>query len=125
MKLFRTIDELEISGSIRELAEIQRSLENANDAYNRTFTFDNSGSPEPYEFLEAQLKVCISSGAACATFSDNEGVKISGNLESLRVLASFFNFELDAVPGEHNHWDEACDSSYFASGSLPLVVSVS
>ena len=125
MKLYRTLDELEISGTISELAEIHKSLNSATENYSEVFTFDTSGSPEPYKFLDSTLRVSFSPKSACATFNVNDGVIITGNVESLKALASFFYFESDSKSGEHCHWDNACDPEYTAQETLPIVVSVS
>lgn len=124
MKLYRTLDEIEITGSIEELAEIHKSLINASGDYNKTFVFDTSGSSKSYGFLEKNLTISISSKQACALFDEHKGLVITGNLDSLRVLGSFFDFESDAKSGEHYHWDSACDPQYTSENTLPIVVSV-
>ena len=124
MKLYRTVDELAISGSIKDLAEVYKSLKGATENYNKTFIFETLGSPKPYDFLERQLKVSISTEPACISFVENEGVIIKGNIESIQCLASFFDFESDANTGTHYHWDNCCDSEYTSESTLPLVVSV-
>jgi len=125
MKLFRTIDELEISGTVSELTEIKCSLEKAEDGLVYVFKFDCSGSSMSYDNLEPELKVRVSSGPACATFREEDGVTISGDLKSIEVLASFFDFDTNASSGEHCHWDEACGSEYVSTNTIPMVVSVS
>jgi hypothetical protein len=124
MKLFRSLDELEISGSVSELAEIHKSLINATENYSETLFFDTSGSPKPYDFQEKKLTISISPDPACALFNEELGVVITGNVASIRVLASFFDFELDAKTGEHYHWDNLCDSEYTSENTLTIVVSV-
>ncbi|WP_046005560.1 hypothetical protein [Pseudoalteromonas rubra] len=124
MKLFRAIDELEISGTVSELAEIKRTLEKAEDGQVYVFTFDCSGCSMSYDSLEPELKVQVCSGPACATFREEGGVTIRGGLKSIEVFASFFDFDLDSASGEHYHWDEACGSEYVATNSIPMVVSV-
>ena len=124
MKLYRTVDELEISGSIHELAEIHKSLISASDNYNETFIFDKLGSAKSYDLLEGKLTISTSHEPACASYNENLGVVITGNVASLKVLASFFDFELDASIGEHYHWDNACDLEYTSENTLPIVVSV-
>ena len=124
MKLYRTTDELEISGSVAELAEIYKSLNGVTENYSETFIFETIGSPEPYDFLEKQLKISTNSEATCVTFNQIEGVVIKGNINSLKVLASFFDFDTDANVGDHNHWDNCCDSKYTAESTLPIVISV-
>jgi hypothetical protein len=124
MKLYRTIDEVEISGSINELAEIHQSLISASENYNETFIFDTSGSSKPYDFLEGKLTISISFKPACASFNEKTGLVITGNVASLKALGSFFDFESDAKAGEHYHWDNACDPEYTSEDTLPIVVSV-
>jgi hypothetical protein len=124
MKLYRTVDELAITGSIKELAEVYKSLKGATENYSETFIFETLGSPKPYDFFEKRLQVSISTEPACATFNQDDGVIIKGNVESIQCLASFFDFESDAKTGEHYHWDNCCDSRYTSESTLPIVVSV-
>ncbi|MEG3755746.1 hypothetical protein [Psychromonas arctica] len=124
MKLYRTLDEVEISGSINELAEIHKSLMSASDNYNETFIFDTSGSSKSYDFLEEKLTILTSPKPACASFDENIGLVVSGNIASLKAFGSFFDFEFDAKTGEHYHWDNACDPEYTSRDTLPIVVSV-
>ena len=124
MKLYRTLDEVEISGSINELAEIHKSLMSASDNYNETFIFDTSGSSKSYDVLEGKLTISTSPKPACASFDENIGLVITGNIASLKAFGSFFDFELDAKTGEHYHWDNACDPEYTSKDTLPIVVSV-
>lgn len=125
MKIYRTTDEVEITGSVEELREVFLKLEAVEENDMLIFEFDTNGSPEPFDYLESNLKLIVSNGPACASYKDAEGLKIQGDKQSILVLASFFDFDIGTESGSHNHWDEACGSNYVSENTLPIVISVS
>ncbi|EHR6782928.1 hypothetical protein [Vibrio parahaemolyticus] len=124
MKLYRSDGEIEISGSVEELQKVYKKIDSIQGKAQIVFEFDTNGSSGPYDFLESNLIVIVTNGPAIARYIDDEGVVIEGNVASLKVLASFFDFDLDTEAGCHYHWDEACDSQYVAPGTLPIVISI-
>ena len=124
MKLYRTDDEVSLSGTVEELQIICRKLDTVSETDQLTFSFETDGDSEPYDCLESTMIIKAADGPAMATFEEELGIIVEGSIESLRALASFFDFESDAEKGSHYHWDEACDSRYVAEGTLPIVVSV-
>ncbi|MDN3617211.1 hypothetical protein ACFFUS_00065 [Vibrio gallaecicus] len=124
MKLYRSDDEIEISGSVEELQKVYKKLNSIQAKAQIVFEFDTNGGSGLYDFLESNLTVTVINRPASARYVDGKGVVIEGNVVSLKVLASFFDFDLEAEVGCHYHWDEACDSQFVAPGTLPIVISI-
>jgi hypothetical protein len=124
MKLYRTYAELMISGSVSELQEVRTKIEGINDGGSIEIHFNTEGDAQPFDALEKRMIVRTGEAPAFAEISEGIGVVLTGNIESLLVFASFFDFEAESEAGSHNHWDEACDSNYVSLGTLPIVVAV-
>ena len=124
MKLYRSEDEVSISGDVTELQGIRLKIESINEKETIEFSFDTDSSSEPYKCLEKTMIVKADEGPAIAAYEDGTGIVVSGSIRNLDVFASFFDFEIDTESGCHNHWDEACGSDYVADGTLPIVVAV-
>ncbi|MFA0570182.1 hypothetical protein [Vibrio gallaecicus] len=124
MKLYRSDDEIEISGSVEELQKVYKKLNSIQDKAQIVFEFDTNGGSGHYDFLESNLTVTVINIPASARYVDGKGVVIEGNVASLKVLASFFDLDLEAEVGCHYQWDEACDSQFVAPGTLPIVISI-
>lgn len=124
MKLYRSEDEVSISGDVTELQGMRLKIESIKEKEAIEFYFDTHSSSEPYKCLERIMIVKAEKGPAIAVYEDGTGIIVSGNIRNLEVFASFFDFEVDTESGCHNHWDEACGSDYVADGTLPIVVAV-
>ena len=124
MKLYCMEDEVSIAGSVAELQEAKSKIEAIEDGKSIELKFDTSGNSEGFGALESTMIVQAGNGPAFAEYKEGLGVIFIGNVDSLKVFASFFDFEIGSELGCHYHWDEACDSNYVASGTLPIVVAV-
>lgn len=124
MKLYRSEDEVSVSGDVAELQDIRLKIERIKEKEEIEFIFDTDASSEPYKFLDKSMIVRAGEGPALAVYEKGMGIVVSGSLKNLEVFASFFDFEEDTESGCHYHWDEACGTDYVASGTLPIVVAV-
>ncbi|MGY0218402.1 Imm32 family immunity protein [Endozoicomonadaceae bacterium StTr2] len=124
MKLYRSDDEICVAGTVSELQQVRSQIENINEGGSITFTFDTSGSSTYYSALEESMIIKSGTGPALATYQKDLGIVVSGNLESLKSFASFFDFDEGDEAGCHNHWDSACGSDYVSDESLPIIVAI-
>ncbi|GGB22412.1 hypothetical protein [Agarivorans gilvus] len=124
MKLYRMDDEVSIAGSVKELQRIRSRIESIGENESIELSFDAEGCSGGFGTLEKAMIIKAGRGPAFAKYEDGVGIVLTGNIESLKVFASFFDFDPDSEVGCHYHWDEACDSNYVASGTLPIIVAV-
>jgi len=124
MKLYRSEDEVSVSGNVTELESMRLKIERIKENEAIEFTFHTDSNSEPYKSLERSMIVRADEGPAIAVYEKGVGVVVSGSLKNLEVFASFFDFEKDTKSGCHYHWDEACGSDYVADGTLSIVVAV-
>jgi len=124
MKLYCMEDEVSVAGSVSELQEVKSKIEAMSDGQLIELNFDTSGNTQGFGKLEPTMVISVGQGPAFAEYKEGLGIIFTGNLESLKVFASFFDFEEGSELGCHYHWDEACGSNYVASGTLPIVVAV-
>ena len=117
-------DEVSIAGTVNELQKVRASIAGIRNNEQVILDFETEGDPEPYGVLESTMIIKTGNGPAFAEYQENVGIVVVGNISSLESFASFFDFDTDAELGDHNHWDDACDSDYVTAGTLPIVVSV-
>ncbi|PUA27418.1 MAG: hypothetical protein B0W54_12615 [Cellvibrio sp. 79] len=125
MKLYCTKDEVSINGSVLELQEIKSKIEAMKEGDLIQLQFDTTGNTQGFDILESTMIIRAGSGPSYTSYQKGIGITFTGGIESLKAFASLFNFEEESELGCHYHWDDACDSNYVASGTLPITVAVS
>ena len=123
--LFTSPDELEISGSYREMKEIKVNLCSLSEGFNTELFIDadSSASPSPYERALNSIQAFVSSGPTKISVDGNK-VIIEGSSESFDGLSTFFSFNEGDPSGTHNHHEYIEGDIYIHPDSIPTVMAI-
>lgn len=105
MKLYCMDDEVPVFGSVSELQEFKSKIEAMSDGQLIELNFDTSSNTQSFVKLEPTMVIKVGQGPALSEYKKGLGIIFTGNLESLKVFASFFDFEEGYELGCHYHWD--------------------
>ena len=79
--------------------------------------------PAPYESKLCRLVIqCVDERVRVTIQADT--LHIVGSRDGLHAFCSFLQFDGDAVPGRHSHYEYYDKHPFIAPDSLPLVISV-
>lgn len=126
IKILESDLELELSGSIAELQQIFEAIHALVGGNETTLTHlaNSECDPSPYTRALRELHIIRGSGPTKVSV-ENHTLVISAADENLQNFASWFDFDSDAAPGSHNHFDYFPGDSCIDIDSRSLVIVVS
>ena len=122
---FTPPDELDISGTARELEEVRLRLESIEKAEVQEVRMPADGECDPSPYCRALLHLYASVGPDPVRVSvSGSTLQAIGTRSSLGALASFFVFTEVDVPGSHHHHRHYEGNEWIHPASIQLVVGI-
>jgi hypothetical protein len=119
-------NDLEIAGSATDLEVIRHRLIGLlalPTQHEIRFEADIQFDPQPYTSAIPKLIIRKGQGPTKVT-AEKSSVQVAGSIDSLSAFASFLDFESEAMPGSHSHYEYYDGNPYISSDSVPLVVAI-
>jgi hypothetical protein len=86
------------------------------------FPAEEMGSPAPYDSWLKKLIVSVGTDALMISVEETRELKMVGNVKSLDILASYFDFERDTISGPHLHLEYIPGDKWISEAAEPVVV---
>ncbi len=119
-------NEVDISGKTDDLQRVRQTIIDLAEGDHCTVALfaDSTIKPDPYDSVIQKMLFMKGEGPAKVSLLNEKTIKIEGQPDNLKRLASYFDFEPASAIGQHSHYEYYEGNEWIAPDSIPLVISV-
>lgn len=118
-------EEIELSGSPKELRDVRQLILNLIQDRERVTCVVETATvnPFPYNLCLSSLRICKSNGFIRVSIFES-CLQIEGELDKLEAFAEWFNFDDETLSGYHCHFEYLGSDDLTDVNSNSLVISI-
>ncbi len=126
IELYTSDNGLEISGTVDELQTVKQTIVDLAEGDHCTVALEANSEIDPFPYSSVARKLLFIKKECPTKLSllNKTTVSIEGSPENLKRLASFLDFEPEAVSKRHARYEYCDGNEWIASDSIPLVISI-
>jgi hypothetical protein len=118
--------EIDISGKVDDLQGVRQSIIDLAEGNHCSVALfgESEFDPAPFNSVIQKILLMKGEGPTKVALLNEKTIKVEGQSENLKRLASFFDFASTSAMGEHSHYEYYEGNEWIAADSIPLVIRV-